>query len=106
MLLLLLLLALAAASQTTVRANGQLKTQQYQQRIQENIEKRLVNAVNDLAAIHRLLHQEQHVHITFLQEAQLRGKLCLMKQVLSSQTKTGGIQRHEKSKLLSGKFCY
>lgn len=106
MLLLPLLLAFAAASQNTVSANGQSErdtnipngiTQQYQQNIIENIEKRLLNVVNELAAIHRQLHQEQHaqinflqrhVQINFLQEAQVREKLKI------------------KPKLPLGKFCY
>jgi hypothetical protein len=104
LLLLLLLLAFAAVSLNTIQANGQSKrdtniangiTQQYRQNIVESIEKRLVNALNDLAAIQGILHQEQHVQISSLRAAQLRHELYLMKQVL-----------FEKRKLLTGKFCY
>jgi hypothetical protein len=80
----MVLLAFSFASQNIVNANGQSDkdttisngiTQQYRQNIRENIEKRLENAVNDSAAIHRLLHQEQYVKINSLVEAQLQGRL-------------------------------
>jgi hypothetical protein len=113
--MLLLLLAFAAVSQSIICANGQSVkdintssgiTQQYRQNIIEIIKRRLVNAVNALAAVHRLLNQEQHVQINLLQEAQLRVKLHSMKQVLSSQAKASVMPRLVKRKLQSGKFCY
>lgn len=109
------MLTFAAASQNTIHANGQSEkdayisngvTQQYRQNITEDIEKRLMNAVNDLAAIHCLLHQEQHVRINFLQEEQLRSELYFLKQVLSDQIKVSGMQQFERPKLLFGEFCY
>jgi hypothetical protein len=41
-----------------------------------------VNVVNELAAIHRLLHQEQHVKINILREAQLRDTLKIKPKLL------------------------
>jgi hypothetical protein len=72
----------------------------------EDIQKRFVKVVDDLSAIHRLLHQEQHVQIDIFRQAKLRDVICLMKRVLSSRTKASGMQRLEKPKLLSGKFCF
>lgn len=111
----LLLLAFATVSQNTVNANGQSEmdtnisngiAQQCQHNIIETIEKRLVNARNELATTHRLLRQEQHVQISLLWEVQLRRGLNLMKQFLSNQTKVNGRQPFETRKLVSGKFCY